>query len=1547
MKKITLLLLAFGVFSVYAQRQNPWQVAENISETLPKTNRSSTPNSYRVFSLNSVVFREQLQNAPVRGQFSGRSSHEILLPNADGVIERFHVMETPIMEKELADKFPMIKSYAAQGIDDPTAVARFSVTQFGLHCMTFSSKTSTTFIDPYTENQQYYIVYKKADLVSNQTNFECLTEEGILLPSTELDRNAFAYDVFNTDDNTLRTYRLAQSCTAEYGNIFAGTGTIAQQKANIQAQMAITMTRVNGVYEIDLGITMIFVGNNDAVIYLGATNSDPWSNEWNTTTAQTLDSVIGVNNYDIGHNFNTTGGGNAGCIGCVCRAVSQTGVHKGRGYTGRANPTGDAFDIDYVAHEMGHQFGGYHTQSNSSCRSGSGQTEVEPGSASTIMGYAGICAANVQSNSDAYFAYVNIRDIMAYVKSANGSCSVNTPIANQTPVVSAGLDYTIPRSTAFVLTAEGSDPDGDTLLYTWEQRDPENPSSNAAPTATRPAGPMFRSLTGTISPSRYFPNMTTILTGATANTWEVVPSVSRTMNFSVVARDNVAGNGQTNSDLMLVTVNAAAGPFVVNSPNTNVSWATGSNQNVTWDVAGTTANGVNSPCVDIFLSTNGGTSFPILLASKVPNDGSETVTIPANTGTQNRIMVRGHQHIFLDVSNTNFTIASSSPTFALAYNGQADGQNKSICQGQEAIYTLNYSTIGGFSSTTSFSVTGFPAGTTASLTPNSISTDGSIQLQLTNTGSAVPGIYQMVVTGTSGAITKTVNLYVEVLNANFEDTIAVSPVNLAIGVSSNSVTIQWNNDANATNYDFQLAQDIDFNTILVNQNVLTNQYTATGLNENTNYFWRVLPKNSGCQGVLSAPFRFTTGSGLVCSPIVNSTNVPIAISASGTPTVNSTLTIPVENNQTIDKLTVTLNITHTWISDLTVTLISPIGTQVQLFTGQCGNADNAVATFDDNGITLTCQGSTPVISGTLIPVQPLSNFIGQNTQGIWTLRVFDGFNADGGTINSWGITFCSTDTTPLVCGDITSIWNGTSWSNGRPVDNVAAIVNGNLVLNQDMNACSFTVNNSAQVTVQSGNNLIVENEVVIGVSANLTLENNANLIQISNAQNTGSITQNRSTSPLMRLDYAMWSSPVTGSQSLLNFSPLTMPNRFYTYSTNVNIYTAISNPSSVGFEEGKGYLIRMPDNHPTTPTIWTGTFNGVPKNGDIEVDLGYTSATQKFNAIGNPYPSTINAEQFLLNNQTTIEGTLYFWRKTNNAPGTAYATYTLGGATTTSPTSPVPNGTIQVGQGFIVAARNVANPTVLFTNDLRVDNNNNQFFRSSFGLPYITQSNFEKHRIWLNLTNSEGLFCQMMVGYMENATNGVDDLIDGKYIGDFATAMTSIIDQDEYIIQGKALPFETSDIIPLRFKTEQTGTFSFALDHVDGLFEGDQVILIRDELTNMVHNLKEAPFVFASEAGTFSNRFQLLFDSEALSTIDFTMQNQVVIAVKEEIIKLKSTHSAIAEIEIYDVLGRKLSSFKKVNSNEFSINSIPPSLQTLLVKVKLENGEQHIKKIIF
>ena len=1009
-KKLLIILMMFSSLFIKAQDKSFWNRAEEVSiENEAKLRRASFPNGYQLWKLDLHSLKNTLRNTPVRGEFKGISTVIIQLPNAEGKLERFRVLETPIMEKGLAVKYPTIKSYVGKGIDDVTAVARFSITEFGLHNMTMSAGRSTAFIDPYTENTQYYIVYNKDSLVGDQQTFECLTTENVYLPSIENDRRANASFRADTDDKVLRTYRLAQSCTAEYGNLFRGSTAdpITLQKARVQAQMAITMTRVNGVYENDLAITMIFVANNDALIYVGATNSDPWSNEYNIKTGQTIDANIGFNSYDIGHNFNTTGGGSAGCIGCVCSISTNAsgGFHKGTGYTGRSNPTGDPFDIDYVAHEMGHQFGGYHTQSSFACRSGSGATEVEPGSGSTIMAYAGICNTNVQGASDAYFTYVNIRDIMENVKFGVSQPTLPlTNFANNPPTANAGRDYVIPKSTAFMLVGQGVDSEGDPITYTWEQNDPQNPNTTAAPVATRASGPMFRSIWGTSSPTRYMPSMTTVLTGATSSTWEVCPSVARDLNFSLTVRDNNSGIGQTTTDEMKVTVNGTAGPFVMTAPNTVVSWQGGSNQNVTWNVAGTDVNGINAKYVDIYLSTNGGTSFPILLASKVPNDGSETVTIPNTASTTNRIMVKGWDNIFFDVSNTNFTITAANSTMAVSFNGVEGEQNKSVCQGASASYTIKYDILAGFSGVTTFAATGNPAGTSVSFSPTSIAANGNVTMTISNTAGITPGFYSIIVTATSGAVTKTVPFYLELLNSNFATSSLSFPVNNAVGQGV-SLNLTWGADPNATSYDVQVATDLAFTNIFSTVNSITNSYAIAGLAEGTTYFWRIKPKNAGCSGVFSTENRFTTGV-VSCPGSSTSTNVPLTIGTTANVTINSSLNIP--SGGVISDVNITMDVTHTWINDLTATLISPSGTQVQLFAQPCTNDDiqNISATFDDSGANVVC-GTNPGITGVVKSTQLLSVFNGQNSSGTWTLRILDGFNQDGGSLNNWSINICT------------------------------------------------------------------------------------------------------------------------------------------------------------------------------------------------------------------------------------------------------------------------------------------------------------------------------------------------------------------------------------------------------------------------------------------------------------------------------------------------------------------------------------------------------------
>ena len=821
--------------------------------------RTTYPESYQIYQLDLVQFKKLVENAPLRGGITGKSNVIVSFPMPEGELEHFSVTESSIMEPGLAEKFPMIKTYKGIGIDDPTATMRFSITQFGLHAMSLSGKRSSVFIDPYTTDAVTYIVYSKADVDRNPEEFVCSTEE-MELPSMG---NKMASPMNDTDDQTLRTYRLALSCTAEYGNYFGTTP--GSELADIQAEMTIAINRVNEIYERDLAITLVFVANNDQLIFFGNTSSDPWNGEWNSTTQTVTDNIIGSVNYDIGHNFNRTGGGNAGCISCVC-----INGQKGSGFTGLPNPVGDPFYIDYVAHEMGHQFGGFHTM-NYCSRSGNGLTEVEPGSGSSIMGYAGICAPNVQPNSDAHFNYVNIRDISANIQPGGDStCAVETTLINQPPVADAGLDYTIPKSTAYVLRGTATDPDGlASLTYNWSQNDPAMAPDGGTPDPTWTVGPLYRSILPMVSLNRYLPQLSEVLNGNLTPMWEVTPSVARTMNFAFLVRDNGSGFsmgiGQTDADLMEVTVAGTAGPFAVTSQNTAVAWNSGELKTITWDVANTDAAPINTANVNILLSMDGGLTFATVLASNVSNDGSEQISVPSIGSTSMaRIMVEAVDNIFYAVNSSPFSIQDSE--FVMTFSDL----EVSICQPDDAIFDFTYNTFNGFSETTTFSVSNLPTGTSASFNPATAIADGTaVQMTISGTASAAIGSYIITVTGTSATKTKTADLTLNIYNSSISAMTLTSPADASTGIGL-SPNFTWDENPNADEYEFEIATDNTFGSIVESATVQTNSHSLTGsLNQATTYYWRVRAVNDCGTGNYSPVFSFVT---LTCSNCASAGN---------------------------------------------------------------------------------------------------------------------------------------------------------------------------------------------------------------------------------------------------------------------------------------------------------------------------------------------------------------------------------------------------------------------------------------------------------------------------------------------------------------------------------------------------------------------------------------------------------------------------------------------------------------------------------------------------
>jgi acetyltransferase-like isoleucine patch superfamily enzyme len=539
----------------------------------------------------------------------------------------------------------------------------------------------------------------------------------------------------------------------------------------------------------------------------------------------------------------------------------------------------------------------------------------------------------------------------------------------------------------------------------------------------------------------------------------------------------------------------------------------------------------------------------------------------------------------------------------------------------------------------------------------------------------------------------------------------------------------------------------------------------------------------------------------------------------------------------------------------------------------------------------------------------------------------------------------------------TTTWNGTSWVGGAPSANKTLVIAANYTSpgsTFDLQGCSLTVQNNAVVTIVPQDTVILSGALTVATGSTVTFEAQAHLIQSGTTNsNSGNVIVKANSAPIKRLDYTLWSAPVAGQQ-MQAFSPTTLANRFYSYDSNTNFYTVVASPSTTSFETAKGVLVRVANNHSSTqPQAWTGTFTGVPNNGTYTIPLANFGTGKRFTLVGNPYPSPIDPEAFITNanNAASITGTIYLWRKTNGSNKPSYCTLNLGGFLSNGEehsdgVAELPYQVIQTGQGFFVEGTGAGSGNVVFDNTMRVDDHTNSFLRTANTAH--SANTVERNRIWLNITNQAGAFSQAMIGYMTNATNGVDLNYDGKYINDGEIALASVLDAGPYAIQCKALPFVATDVIPMQFTVTTAGNYSIAIDKVDGLFATGQNVYLRDNVTGTVHNLSEGAYTFAAEAGTFNARFEVVFQSSTLGVTDPVLnENQVVIyKTPTNEISINTGNFVMDNVMIYDLAGRLLFQQKDINDSQ-TVIKVGFATEVLLVKIKTQDGKSVSKKVLF
>lgn len=1011
MKKITLAATVFCMYTVAlsAQTQNFFQPVQEEKIALRQNvmTRSFFPTKYQTYQLDYQAIKAILQTAPQEFTTAARQHACVVsFPLADGTAEEFAVWQTAVMEPELASRHPEIRTFAGRSLRNGARTVRVCYSPRGLRAMILQPDLGVVYVEPYAWGQgEYCIAYDRADLPL-ESRLKLGT--GWISPGADAARAGEPFTPPAEERGTLidpvklKVYRYIAATTGEFGQDHGGTKDLAF------AAVVDYTDRINAVFERDANLRLQLIAASEYVAFADPA-SDPYTGvtvfDWMGQNPAILNEYCNFNSHDIGHVYaryiDGPASGVAGSLGNVCGSNKAQGCTSGQGN----GDYGDGF-VSTLGQEVGHQLNGGHTWNRCGSIAGRhGDSAFEPGSGSTIMSYAGSCGSdNVQTFSNLYFHSGSIEEFRSFYTFGNGAgCGSMLTTDNNPPVVTLPYqdNFFIPILTPFEMNGSATDPDGDPLVYSWEGIDagPEAPLGEQIANSA-----IFRTYTASAATNRYFPRLNTILNNGTYNA-EILPEYTRDVTLRFTARDNRPGGGGVGWADVAFKAWGGAGPFLVTSPNAASDiWRIGEYVNVVWDVSNTNLAPVNCQTVNIRLSTDGGQTYPITLASGVINDGSHYVLVPNNLTSSARVRVDAADNVFFDISNANFKIQQASqPTLTVGLSVDAGN----ICL--PADFSSEVLTAGslGFSNPVSLSITGnLPPGAVAVLSKTTLNPGESATLSVDLSAVTLEGVYTFnVEASAAGSPTLVRPVTLSLFSNDFSALTLDSP---ADGTADLTLiqTLRWNTAPDALSYDVQFSTSPSFSTILASK-------TSTSidsfkipflLEKGTGYYWRVRPRNECGIHDWTEPFFFSTYAEK-CQ-VFGSNDLPKIITASGTPTIESKINVIA--GSTISDVNVRqIKGYHDYFGKLEARLINPQGTEVVLFKEKCFNYSG----YFNFGLDDAAPGAFPCPpannSQFYRPENPLSPFYGQDNSGTWTLRIKDNEIGDGGTLEIFKLEFCA------------------------------------------------------------------------------------------------------------------------------------------------------------------------------------------------------------------------------------------------------------------------------------------------------------------------------------------------------------------------------------------------------------------------------------------------------------------------------------------------------------------------------------------------------------